>query len=232
MRAFTFALQKRGHTPEEYEDAHDVDPLSGRFAIADGASESAFAKEWAQILVESNKDFDQVWQQSFPALQEQWLRHTHQHPLPWYLERKVQEGAYSTFLNLVLDSADWRSFAVGDSCLFHVRNLQMIASFPLGHSAEFGVHPELIGSRPLASECPPEIGLRRVGKCEIGDLFFLATDALAEWTIRQCEDEVSPWPLLSSFTTRSQSEFEQLIERIREERAIRNDDVTLVIVEV
>jgi len=36
-------LPKRGHSAEEYEDAFAGDPKVGRFAVADGASESSFA---------------------------------------------------------------------------------------------------------------------------------------------------------------------------------------------
>ena len=49
----SFFLPKRGNAAEEYEDAFAGDPASGRFAIADGASESCFAAAWAKIVVES-----------------------------------------------------------------------------------------------------------------------------------------------------------------------------------
>ena len=44
----SLSLPKRGHSPEEYEDALAGDPRSGRFAVADGASESSFAGLWAR----------------------------------------------------------------------------------------------------------------------------------------------------------------------------------------
>ncbi len=46
-----FALPKRGHRLEEYEDAYAGNPDGGRFAVADGAAESSFANVWAQLLV-------------------------------------------------------------------------------------------------------------------------------------------------------------------------------------
>ncbi len=39
-------LPKRGNTEDEYEDAWAVDPARGRFAVADGASETSFAGRW------------------------------------------------------------------------------------------------------------------------------------------------------------------------------------------
>lgn len=52
MDHFTFRLHKRGNAPEEYEDAAAADLPAGRFAVADGATESSFAREWAKILAD------------------------------------------------------------------------------------------------------------------------------------------------------------------------------------
>ena len=41
-----FRLQKRGNRLDEYEDACAGDATLGRFAIADGATESSFAGQW------------------------------------------------------------------------------------------------------------------------------------------------------------------------------------------
>ncbi len=56
----SFWLPKAGNSPEEYEDASRVvypqrigasGRRTARVAVADGASESAFAREWANVLV-------------------------------------------------------------------------------------------------------------------------------------------------------------------------------------
>src|SRR5205814_9053435 len=49
----SFHVPKQGHTAAEYEDGWAAAPESGRFAIADGASESAFAGAWARTLVDA-----------------------------------------------------------------------------------------------------------------------------------------------------------------------------------
>ena len=46
-----FWLPKKGNSIEEYEDAFDYSITDHRFAIADGATESSFAGEWARSLV-------------------------------------------------------------------------------------------------------------------------------------------------------------------------------------
>ena len=48
----TLSLPKRGHSADEFEDAFAFDPAAGRYAVADGASESSFAGLWARLLVE------------------------------------------------------------------------------------------------------------------------------------------------------------------------------------
>lgn len=45
-----FGVPKRGHSAEEYEDAYAAALQVGRFAVADGASESSFASLWASCL--------------------------------------------------------------------------------------------------------------------------------------------------------------------------------------
>ncbi len=65
-----------GNRPEDYEDAFAANAEAGRFALADGATESSFAALWAQLLV---NDFVQNaagglddWQTHLPTLQNQW----------------------------------------------------------------------------------------------------------------------------------------------------------------
>jgi hypothetical protein len=52
IRWRAFALHKDGNRPDEYEDAYAGNPRVGRFAVADGASESSFAALWAKLLVD------------------------------------------------------------------------------------------------------------------------------------------------------------------------------------
>ena len=66
----------------------------------------------------------------------------------------------------------------------------------------------------------------REGTCRAGDLFVLATDALAEWFLRQLEIGAQPWQGLIGMT---QDTFPSMITRLRQEGTMRNDDVTLII---
>lgn len=48
-----FWLPKGGHSEEDYEDSFAFSIQKRRFAIADGATETSFAKQWAQSLVQA-----------------------------------------------------------------------------------------------------------------------------------------------------------------------------------
>ena len=149
-------LPKRGNTEDEYEDAWAADPARGRFAVADGASETSFAGRWAQLLAEA---FLTAARPPEPAgwLDEPrrlWAAEVMGLELPWYAEMKREQGAFATLLGVGVrgPSPDrpgrWRAVAVGDSCLIQVRG--RAAKFALFRSAnppDFGNQPRLIGSR-------------------------------------------------------------------------------------
>ena len=125
LRWHAFHLPKSGNSAEEYEDAFAASPEHGRFAVADGASESSFAGLWARLLVEGFvKEARKPWEETgwLKPLHERWAAEVNRRPLPWYAEMKRQEGAFATLLGFALRSPDhWRAVAVGDSCLIQVR---------------------------------------------------------------------------------------------------------------
>src|SRR5262249_44305113 len=116
-----FQQPKNGHTAEEYEDACAGDPERGRFAVADGASESAFAGSWARILVKAYVKVPGSWSAWLPAARKRWRTQVEGKHLPWYAETKFQEGAQATLLGVAFAEGVWHAQAVGDCCLFQVR---------------------------------------------------------------------------------------------------------------
>src|SRR5262249_58048077 len=98
-----FHLPKRGNAAEEYEDALAADPATGRFAVADGASESSFAASWARLLVEGFVGtVGKPWQNLdwLDPLRQRWADEVDGLSLPWYAEAKREEGAFATLLGL------------------------------------------------------------------------------------------------------------------------------------
>jgi Protein phosphatase 2C len=239
-----FHLPRRGHAAEEYEDALAADGY--RFAIADGASESSFAGQWSQLLVDG---FTEPASQPRSAaawlrpLRRRWLEAVDGLSLPWYAEAKRAQGAFATFLGLTLYPARtgddhsrrkrrktraatggrWRAVAIGDCCLFQVRHNALRTMFPLSTSGEFTNRPKLLSSLPGV----PARLERRQGRWQAGDQLLLMTDALAHWFVAEAEHRAQPWNAIRAVLDGSVL-FSEWVEGLRDQRLLRNDDVTLL----
>jgi hypothetical protein len=233
-----YSLPKEGNAAGEYEDAFAAEPGLGRFAIADGASESSFAGEWAKELTEGFVA-DPVqpggWVEWLPQIRERWLGAVSRGELPWYAEQKLEDGAFATLLGLEIELTPksggypWRAAAVGDACLFHLRGGGLLSSFPVEDSTAFGTRPALIGSRARNGAASPIGDQWLAGRAKPGDCFLLMTDALAQWFLSAVEAGVWPWEWLTELTEET---FPEWVANQRSTRALRNDDVTLLVVEV
>ena len=230
-------VPKRGHTLEEYEDAAAGHGLSGRFAVADGATESAFAGPWARALAEAFVQGPVAaggWAGWLPDVRQRWLNEIGSPELPWYLEEKFQQGAFATLLGVELspleNAWEWKAVAVGDCCLFHLRGDTLLCSFPLERSSEFGSQPDLLCSRP--GDSPRDH--RAKGRARLGDSFLLISDALAQWALRREESRRPPWRELREMLTSagSQSAFETWVEARWEAKELKVDDITMLAVDL
>jgi hypothetical protein len=232
-------VARRGHPPEECQDAVAGAPERGRYAVADGASESADAGLWARLLVD---DFvgsparHLAWATWLPPLRGRWAAEAAALPpggaLPWYLEERAREGAFATFLGVVVEDSVWHAQAVGDSCLFQLRGGALLRAFPVQRADEFGGAPWLIGSRPSGAEVAGKRGQRAEGEWQAGDRLWLMTDALAQWFLRQAEDGGRPWEALTRVLAEAAPDaaFAAWVEGLRTANQLRNDDVTLAAV--
>lgn len=240
----TLLLPKRGNSDAEYEDFFDSDKSCGRFAIADGASQSMFSARWAQLLVEgfvkSPEKQPAPWTDWLPRLQESWNEQTSNEPLPWYAETKLNEGAFATFLGLVVEPANmwnlwrksWKARAVGDACLFQVRGGQLERAFPMKVSADFDSSPFLVGSRSTVDESLAKKSAKDRGNWISGDKFWLMTDAIGEWFLKEHENGNKPWECLEPFmeTPMPNQAFVDWIDDLRNRQELRNDDVTIALI--
>lgn len=237
-----FWVPKEGNKPEEYEDAFAVNPEKGRFAIADGATESAFARQWACILTEAAMNSTPKpgtalirW---LKPLQCRWHDGIDWETLPWFSFEKARQGAFSSLLTLELQESrpkkpseaiyHWRALAIGDSCLFHLRDNTLLVAFPLTHADEFGSHPALLSSNPNKNSGVWEEVCIAKGDCQPGSLFILATDAFSHWFLAECEHGGKPWDALQGLS--SQEEFQEWVTTLRRAQMMRNDDVTVVLI--
>jgi len=249
IRCRQFKLPKRGNATEEYEDAVAVDSRQGRFAIADGATESSFSALWARLLVEEFVRTPAAepgrWEAWLPAVQQRWAAAVNKpngNAASWYVETKIQQGAFAAFLGLVLDEPRrwlgrgrykrWRAFAIGDSCLFHVREGRLLTAVPITRSTDFDNTPCLVGSNIAPSKALRKKEVRQEGEWLPHDRLYLMTDALAQWFLKECETRKLPWHVLDALLSAPAPDaaFASFIEERRSTHRLRNDDVTLLTV--
>jgi hypothetical protein len=245
-------LQKAGNAEEEYEDAccpaenGRREGAELRFAIADGASEGMLSGGWARILVElhcrlgwtggSVEQFLESAYGDWKSFTSEYLRgrETRHSPVQWYEEPGFEVGAFSTLLGLTLTgrsqgrAGEWTAAAVGDSCLFQVRGSALLRKFPLEQSSDFNSRPVLLASNPAHNGQAVSVVKRSSGTFESGDVFYLMTDALARWALREDEEGKNPWIVLRDHATRAVPVFGAWIAALRKDRELRNDDVTLL----
>lgn len=224
---------KAGNSAQEYEDAYAVEPSALRYAVADGASETSFAKQWAELLVEKF-----IHEPPAPAglrewvepMQATWAGANKPKATAWYAEEKARDGAFSSLLGVALFPDRWRALAIGDSCLFVVRAGKMTSAFPLSRAEEFSNRPVLLSSVARANQRVWDEVRLSEGELKPSDQLLLMTDALAQWFLVEAEMGRRPWSALAKAGT--QEAFTALVDVLRSGGAMRNDDTTLVRIEV
>ena len=247
----SFGLPKAGNTQEKCEDAfYPRDDGEKRaellhFAVADGASMGMLNGKWAEILVNTfcesgeacadiKKFLDRAYK-NWNSWKRKYLRDRQKQdkPIQWYEEVYLQAGSFSTLLGLTLiDSEEgqkWETVAFGDSCLFQIRGEDLVVKLPIDHSSDFNNRPLLVSTNPSRNNELIDAVETTKGDWCIGDQFYLMTDALACWFLREYEAERCLWSTLCRFNANDKHQsFEEWIDELRKEGKIRNDDVTLI----
>lgn len=228
---------KRGSAESEYEDAIAAGPgpaFPRRVAIADGASESSFARLWAVLLVDAytrgELTADMLLDDLAP-LQQRWHAEVTARPLPWYATEKLRAGAFAALVGLTVhEDGAWQAVAVGDCCIIHVRGDRLLCSFPLDSAAAFDNRPRLLSSNPERNQGLHADVRRACGRFAPGDAFLLMSDALAAHVLRCLLDEGCS--LARTLPFRRPRAFRPWVEARRDDRSLRNDDVSLLWLEV
>jgi len=280
--AGTFWVPKEGNSEAEYEDAFHPQNLGERrcrilrFAMADGASEGMLSGPWAQILVRSfcrssarptsssarqivakACDLWDMWKAAYLKKREE-----RGMPVQWWEEQGLATGPFATILGVAFlskygDRGRWDAVALGDTCLFGVSEDALKVKFPVKRSSEFGSRPVLLtGSR--AKNAPYLHRLIDTGGTFVGgDRFYLMTDALSCWFLREVEAGGTPWEDIDEYVLVPQEEssgeppnhareeglasceleFDEIglrdfIRFLRKSGKMRNDDVTLTCIRV
>lgn len=243
-----FRAGKLGAREEDSQDrARGLEQRgSARCAVADGVSSAFRSGEWAARLVDSflglgvgaaprlrADDLDD-W---FGRVQQDWNDRPPPPPTtPYAAEkaRKAKGGSYATFVGCEIEGLEspeprWAAAAIGDSVAFHVRDGVLLEHFP--PVSEFGPNPAAISTRPeRRAWMRRELLVRPAGEdpMRIGDLLFLATDAVAAWLLKQQCPQL--WHRLAALD--HPDVFAAWMTQCRRARTMDDDDVTLLRVEI
>jgi hypothetical protein len=255
----TFWLPKAGSVTEEYEDASWVGPDGSptgercgryiRLAVSDGASESMLASRWARHLAEcfgrSRASRTRTLANAIHSWDEIVRDYTMERdrrgsPIQWYEEPGLARGAFATLLVAELrrladveHHGTWQAIAIGDSCIFQVRDERLLASFPVSEPDAFGYSPPLVPSKPTDPKTVIRRMVRHRGDWQSGDSFYVATDALAAWFLGSAHAGERPWEILRDLgTDAGPPSFEEWVVERRAAGAMHNDDVTLVRIDI
>lgn len=217
-------------------------------AVADGASESMLAGTWAGMLARSVNaaagaelaasafaDIVCATAARWPAYVGRYVRWRERsgRPVAWYEEPKLEQGAYATVLGVSFrretgpvysGGGSWSAAALGDSCGFQVRGSRLAAAFPLESADRFGSAPDLAGTRDPDRDLIELRTVTRRGTWLPGDVFYLATDAAAQWFLAEDAANRQPWRQIDEAFDAPGA----WLDELRSQRRIRNDDVTIV----
>jgi hypothetical protein len=247
LQAVGFRLVKDGGKPDEWEDffAYDTGrPADGsaRCVVLDGASTAFDAQRWADQLGRAFVD-----REASPRLQrgdlldwinemqDRWQDGVGAAALNEFEEISARDGSFATFLGCQFDGLDtpeptWRAAALGDVVLFHVRRNSIVGEpFPNLGPDGFGIDPPGISTLPrMRGRMEQQLLLSSRRPLQVGDTLYLASDALAEWLVHA--STARWWGVLS--TLDDQAVFEHLVRGQRAAGLLKNDDVTLLRVDV
>jgi hypothetical protein len=236
------ALQepKPGASADQCEDAFAYSDTRLLAAVCDGASNAFESRLWARLLAQGfvadsplglGDDGLLSWVDSIAS---RWSEAIPWQALSVFQEAKAREGSASTLVGLELtpsprqsSTGTWRCLALGDSCLFRVSGGQLAEKLPVSRSADFSLSTPLLYTERYSNRQNISEAVQWQGTWQQGDCFFLLTDAIAQWFLREDERGASPWTTLMSL---DDAGFPAFIKQERAKHQMRQDDVTAFMV--
>ena len=237
---------KTNETERDYQDHFEIripDAANPNVvaAIADGATDSAFAARWAQELTRLFVEHPPLNEQGeltdihdwLKPAQHAWHKSVQWDSVPWHGIDKARQGAVATFLGITIQPNDdhtlkIQSIAVGDCELFVIDpNDQVTFNFPLADASQFNNRPDLICSQPKNNVNLDQQVRHATISILPHDRVILTTDALAEWMLTK---DTSP-AMYRQILQMNNDQFKAWLQSERDCRNIKNDDATILSIE-
>ncbi|MCB0537714.1 MAG: hypothetical protein H6576_07030 [Lewinellaceae bacterium] len=229
---------------EDYIDCADnyaVNKSIHRFSVSDGVSKSFFPKVWSEILVTQFVERTDLKEtELIKVCQEEWQKRIDKivksfetDPTKWSTRTLYnrKEPALATFVGLQFFEKEkkWSASALGDSFLFFVPmgykdyQKELVKLSSKVEPIEFDNFPDYLTSIGDSHKGRPK---EKSGNLKNGT-FYLMTDALAEWFIKEGENaigKITVW--------KSQADFERFITQAIEQNQLTNDDCAILCIEL
>lgn len=232
-----FITSKKAEYYSDCADRYAVGTFKHRFAISDGVTKSFFPKYWAEILV--NKYVDEIGRRDFKEFikecQQEWIEKVKNQvsgeKIKWYTRSALARNtpALATFAGLTFSKDKntwyWEAEAKGDSYIFFIgeKLISLISTPSIPESLLFDNYPDYLTS----------IGVEHKGewykkRSKLGNgVFYLMTDALAEWFLKDLKYSVEQLSLLNN-----QEDFRRFIEKERKTGNLNNDDSAILMIRI
>lgn len=226
---------------EHYSDCADyfrICPRTKRVAVSDGVSQSIMPAEWARILVDSFVNEEWTPGESTDILKERWLTQAKEFANeqrkngknPWMLENCLvnKDGAAATFCGIVFsDKSKWSALILGDSSLVEIDKDNHIVRICSSKEGEFDNRPDYFDS---FNEDNGEI-CHFDGILNQDSKILLVSDPFSELFQMVKGTHKESVVINNMLSITDITGFNAMVDALRKEYQMHNDDSTLVIIE-
>lgn len=237
MKIRGFITHKQAESYSDCADYFAINRKLRKIAVSDGISQSFSPLEWSRILVQSYIEDKWVPGQDLRPLQSQWLEEVRanlnelqkQGAVTYMMENLIdeRESAGATFCGISFDdSFQWNCIVLGDSALVKLsgNSIEIFSS----QDGPFNNRPDYFDS--YASH--PVGKLKSIqGKLQKGDVLFVVSDPFSELFQKSIENKTDKQIIEKLLSVRDQDDFCSIVESLRTDFGMHNDDSTLVIIE-
>lgn len=241
-----FKLAKDPEHPEQNEDACGWNSARGIGVVADGVSSAIFSRQWASILTEAvlndppNPQDAKAFAAWLTRHRKTWSERIDVNSLAWHQKAKLPHGAFSTLLWVRVVQPEvpregefgafrLQCFAIGDSCLMHVRHGKVLRMFPITESKQLEADPVVLGSVDLGRDNLMQFETFET-TCYPDDTLLLCTDAIAHWALRRME--AGDPPAWDDYWQQTDQQWQAEVAGLRDQRQMPYDDATLLLLRV
>jgi hypothetical protein len=234
---FEGSVAKHAGAPGENEDVLRTAAEKGRLVVADGASESFDAQNWARLLANRMIN-EELSFEAVVACAEEYGRLHDPGSLSWSKAAAYERGSFAALL--VAQDCPERSAvrvtAAGDCLAVWVVGRELVASAPYSRSEQFRDNPTLLATRLAMNPTDESHWTTWEWSYPAPRLALMLcmTDALGAWLL-SLQERGDPSALATLCGLRGVGDaqkFAELVERERAAGRLRRDDTSLIVVSV